>query len=91
MVPDFYHGKAMKPLDFSALPAFIAQFPRDKARRIILAWVWFITVLVCLRLVVSPSGLNCSEWLDKRRQAICLYHRHQTQVTDIYEMLATWG
>lgn len=40
MVPDFFHGKAMKPLDFSALPAFTAQFPRDKARRIILAWLW---------------------------------------------------
>lgn len=33
MLPDFYRGKAMKPLDFSKLPAFLAEFPTDKVCR----------------------------------------------------------
>jgi hypothetical protein len=40
-LPDFYHGKAMEPPKdasqmqafFSKLPAFLAEFPNDKARR----------------------------------------------------------
>lgn len=31
MVPDFYHNQAMKPVEWSKIPDFLAKFPVDKA------------------------------------------------------------
>ena len=42
VVPDFYHSQAMKPVEWSKIPDFLAKFPVDKARsRLLRSFYWF--------------------------------------------------